>query len=77
MDGYWIHLDVDVFGDRVMLAVDSPQPGGLSYQELTTLVAPLLASDLDPNGSIARGLVDALVALFERARLDVPRPIAV
>jgi arginase len=81
VDGFWIHLDADVLDDRVMPAVDSPQPDGLSYGELTALVAPLLASDLavgmeitifdpdlDPDGAIAQGFVDALVNLFSPVR---------
>jgi arginase len=80
VDGFWIHLDVDVLDDRIMPAVDSPQPDGLSYEELTALLSPLLACDLavgleitifdpdlDPDGSIARGFVDALIALFNSA----------
>lgn len=89
VEGYWVHLDVDVLDDRIMPAVDSPQPDGLSYEELFALAGPLLGSDLavglevtifdpdlDPDGTIARGLVDAMVTLFERARIDVPRPTA-
>ena len=34
VDGFWIHLDADVLDDEVMPAVDSRQPGGLSYAEL-------------------------------------------
>ncbi|MCC6791496.1 MAG: arginase family protein [Thermomicrobiales bacterium] len=86
VDGYWIHLDVDVLSNDVMPAVDSPQPDGLSYGELATLLAPILDSelaagleitifdpDLDPDGSIARDLVDGLVALFHRARIESSR----
>jgi len=84
LDGFWIHLDADVLDDRVMPAVDSPQPDGLSYAELVALVAPLLSSelatgieltifdpDLDPDGTIAHGLVDGLVDLFAAARAHV------
>jgi arginase len=84
VDGFWIHLDADVLDDRVMPAVDSRQPDGLSYGELTALVAPLLATDLvagieitifdpdlDPGCTIASTFVDSLVALFETARVRV------
>lgn len=77
VDGYWIHLDVDVLDSEIMPAVDSPQPDGLSYAELADLVTPILNSglavgleltifdpDLDPSGSIAAGLVDALVDIL-------------
>jgi arginase len=70
---YWIHVDADVTG---ISAVDSPAPGGLSFDELTSLLRFLLAGDavglqvtvfdpaLDPDGSQARGLTDCLVAAF-------------
>src|SRR5262249_22941775 len=41
LDGYWIHLDVDILDPAVMPAVDSPDPGGLSAAELTELLAAL------------------------------------
>jgi arginase len=46
LDGFWIHLDVDVLDRQVMPAVDSPEPGGLNYQELVVLLRALTASDL-------------------------------
>jgi len=72
--GFWIHLDADVVDDAVMPAVDSRQPGGLSFDELTLALRELLASplaagihigiydpDLDPKGEAGRALTDALV----------------
>jgi len=72
--GFWIHLDADVLDDAVMPAVDSRQPGGLSFDELTLALRELLASplatgihigiydpDLDPGGEAGRALTDALV----------------
>lgn len=44
LDGFWIHLDVDVLDDAVMPAVDSRQTGGLSYAELTASLNGLLQS---------------------------------
>ena len=72
LDGYWIHLDVDILDPSVMPAVDSPDPGGLSAAELTELLAALAPRavgaqvtvfdpDLDPDGSYARLLTDILV----------------
>lgn len=74
-DGFWIHLDADVLDDEVMPAVDSPQPGGLSRDELIEMLKVLLASgraaglevtifdpDLDPDGKIASAFADDLVA---------------
>src|SRR5215472_6637222 len=73
LDGYWIHLDVDILDPSVMPAVDSPDPGGLGAAELTELLAALAPRaagaqvtvfdpDLDPDGSHARLLTDILVA---------------
>ncbi len=80
VEGFWIHVDVDVLDSVIMPAVDSLQPDGLSYAELAELVTPLLRSDravgleltifdpdLDPDGSQAAKLVDELVALFVAA----------
>src|SRR5215475_706 len=72
LDGYWIHLDVDILDPGVMPAVDSPDPGGLSAAELTELLAALAPRaagaqvtvfdpDLDPGGSHARLLTNILV----------------
>jgi arginase len=69
--GYWIHLDVDVLDPAVMPAVDSPDPGGLTADELTTLLALLAPGaagaqvtvfdpDLDPGGRYASTLTDVV-----------------
>ncbi len=39
LDGYWLHLDVDILDPAVMPAVDSPSPDGLAPAELTGLLA--------------------------------------
>ena len=75
LDGFWVHLDVDILDAAVMPAVDSPDPGGLQHDELRELLRPLLASekcvgidigifdpDLDPDGKYAVELTDTLVA---------------
>ncbi len=80
LDGFWIHFDVDVLHNDVMPAVDSPQPDGLTYDELSDLVRPLLHSelaagmevtiydpDLDPDGIFGSGLVDAIVDLMSHS----------
>lgn len=77
VDGFWIHIDVDVLDERVMPAVDSPEPNGLYPDELIALVRGLLTSDLaagaqvtifdpdlDPSGELARLLVDTLSRSF-------------
>jgi arginase len=77
--GFWIHLDVDVLDDAIMPAVDYRLPDGLSWTELTTVLRAALISGhaagldvtifnplLDPDGRLARALVDALVAGLSR-----------
>jgi arginase len=77
LDGFWIHLDVDVLDSQLMPAVDSPQPGGLTYAELADLLVPLLQSPLavgldltildphlDPTGEATRALIAGLQPAF-------------
>lgn len=77
LDGFWVHLDVDVLDIEVMPAVDAPDPGGLRYPELVELLRPLLVHprcvgfnvaifdpDLDPDGRYAAELTDAVVAVL-------------
>lgn len=74
LDGFWIHVDVDVLDGEVMPAVDSPDPGGLAYPELIALLQALTAADLaigaeltifdpdlDPDGHQAHELTAAVV----------------
>ncbi len=81
-DSLWLHVDADVLDSDLMPAVDSPMPDGLTFEELTGLLAPLLASGrlagmqltifdptLDPDGRYARALVAALGAAFAQAGL--------
>ncbi|PJJ76478.1 arginase [Thermoflavifilum aggregans] len=71
LDGFWIHLDVDVLDDALMPAVDSRQPGGLWYDELGEILFPLLSHpkaagmnitildpDRDPSGRYTRMFVN-------------------
>jgi len=61
LDGYWLHVDVDVLDPTFMPAVDSPDPAGLNPEQLTDLLDPLSEGavgadvciydpDLDPDG---------------------------
>lgn len=72
LDGYWIHLDVDILDPEVMPAVDSPDPHGLDAAQLVDLLAGLAPRavgaqatvfdpDLDPDGQCAQSLTDILV----------------
>ncbi|MFC0628416.1 arginase family protein [Kribbella deserti] len=75
LDGFWVHLDVDILDASVMPAVDSPDPGGIDHDELIALLQPLIRSpkcagidigifdpDLDPDGTLAAELTTTLVA---------------
>ncbi len=42
MDGFWIHVDADVLDPSFVPAVDSPEPGGLTPDELAGLLVPLV-----------------------------------
>lgn len=77
LDGIWLHCDVDVLNSFLMPAVDSPQPDGLSYPELTEVLRrvvhhPLCVGlqltifdpDLDPTGVHAANLASMLVEVF-------------
>jgi arginase len=79
--GFWIHLDVDVLEDAIMPAVDYRLPNGLSWDELSRVLRAAVTSPravgleitifnptLDRDGRIARGLVDALVAVLAAGR---------
>lgn len=70
-DGYWLHLDVDILDPAYMPAVDSPDDGGLTPDELITLLRALAPGaagaqvtvfdpDLDPDGRYALLLTDVL-----------------
>jgi arginase len=77
LEGYWIHLDVDVLDDEVMPAVDSRQPDGMSYTELGEILLELVMSssavgmeitildpDLDPDGAVVDRFVTFIEQLF-------------
>jgi arginase len=75
VEGFWVHVDADVLDPEVMPAVDAPEPGGLTHQELAALLQTLTASelavgmeltifdpDLDPDGRLAAELAGTVVA---------------
>jgi arginase len=74
LDGFWIHLDVDVLDDSIMPAVDYRQSDGISFCDLSELLRILIGSRnavgmtitifnprLDSDGSIAKKLVSSIV----------------
>lgn len=71
LDGFWIHIDVDVLNDSIMPAVDSRQPDGLHYEEFDEIIHLLLADskatgleitildpELDPTGDYTQEFVN-------------------
>lgn len=71
--GFWVHLDVDVLDDEIMPAVDYRLPGGLSWEELETVLRTALGDPgavgldvtifnprLDADGTIAGHLAECL-----------------
>ena len=81
LDGFWVHLDVDVLNDDLMPAVDSRQAGGLSYAALEIFLQTLLSHpgaigieitildpDLDPTGQYTIPFIRHFCAAFNRAR---------
>jgi arginase len=40
---WWLHVDLDVLSSAALAAVDYPQPGGLSWEQLTALTGDLLS----------------------------------
>jgi arginase len=71
LDGFWIHIDVDVLDDAVMPAVDSRTAGGLNYNEFDLILRLLLSDDkvagleitildpdLDPGGKYTKAFVE-------------------
>jgi arginase len=82
--GFWIHLDADVINPTVMPAVDSPEPGGPTIEELVDLLTPLARHPralgleltiydpgLDPDRSCATRLASLLEnVLLGTAALD-------
>ena len=45
---WWFHLDLDVLSTEALLAVDYPQPGGLGWDDLSSVATT--AFDHDPMG---------------------------
>jgi arginase len=82
VQGFWIHLDVDVLNPAVMPAVDSPEPGGPMPDELVALLTPIVRHPLalglsvtiydpalDANRSCARQLVVLLETLLAQVQV--------
>jgi arginase len=72
-DGFWIHLDADVFDETIMQSVDDPRPDGLTWDQGIAVLRTATASsqaaglqiaiynpDIDKDGSNGRGLAAAI-----------------
>jgi arginase len=70
---WWLHIDLDVLATTEFGAVDYPQPGGLTWDELSQLTCAALATegcagwsvciynpDLDPDRGAAAAIIDYL-----------------
>ena len=68
-EGFWVHLDADVFDETIMQAVDDPRPDGLAWDDVISALHVAIASgralglqvaiynpDIDRDGSNGRGL---------------------
>jgi arginase len=82
LDGFWLHLDVDILDPTHMPAVDSPGAGGLTPGELVQLLdglAPAASGaevtiydpDLDPTGRHAASLSGLLAEGLQRLGTSV------
>ncbi len=76
--GFWVHMDADVLNPIEMPAVDSPEPGGPTLDQIVDLLAPLVRHPramgleitiydpgLDPDRSCAARLVTLLETLLK------------
>ncbi|WP_216215795.1 arginase family protein [Amycolatopsis aidingensis] len=79
LDGFWVHVDIDVLDPAIVSAVDSPDPGGLDVDTLVALLRGLLDlpgavgfeltvfdPDLDPDGSQAAVVAEVIERAFAR-----------
>ncbi len=77
LDGFWLHIDVDVLNDEIMPCVDSRAPDGLCYTEfneltsllfqnhkLTGLEITILDPDLDLTGQYTKNFVENITTAF-------------
>jgi len=77
LDGFWLHIDVDVLNDLVMPCVDSRTPDGLTYEEFNELTSYLFQSeklsgleitildpDLDRTGQYTTDFVHHITTTF-------------
>ncbi|WP_106917625.1 arginase family protein [Chryseobacterium aurantiacum] len=79
LNGFLIHLDVDVLKDELMPAVDSRMEDGLRYEDLKEILEPLIENplcfgieitildpDYDENGTYTRPFVENLIQIIKK-----------
>jgi arginase len=84
LDGFWIHIDADCLDDEVMPAVDFRLPGGMSPDELRTVVTKALATGramgvevtiynpaLDPQRRAGKLLADVLADALSGMQVSI------
>jgi arginase len=77
-DAFWIHLDVDVLHQKYMPAVDSPNPFGITPEQLEPILSELVSSpmcagldvaiydpEIDPHANGARLLTDLVADVLK------------
>ena len=80
---WWLHTDLDVLATTELAAVDYPQPGGLTWNQLSHITSAALATggcagwsvciynpDLDPG----RGGADAIISYITQAITTSDQP---
>jgi arginase len=73
LDGFWIHVDVDVLDEAIMGACDDPKPDGLMWGDLAAALGMAIGSggavglqitiynpDFDESGANGRGLATTI-----------------
>lgn len=81
LDGFWLHIDIDVLNDSIMPCVDSRTPDGLTYDEFNELTSYLfqndklsgleitiLDPDLDPTGKYTKDFVANITNTFNSVK---------
>ena len=73
---WWLHTDLDVLATGELAAVDYPQPGGLTWAQLTSLTAAALTADgcagcsvciYNPDLDPSRDGADAIISYITQA----------
>jgi arginase len=62
-DGFWIHLDADVFDQTIMQSVDDPRPDSLTWADGIAILRTALASSRAAGLQVAIYNPDIAVAV--------------